>query len=79
MKNNDRNTTMFLRVEKALIRKLVFSKSSTNIIKSFRLFFKSNYTSVLKKVDAPTFMTQAITKVPNINKINFQILKKILE
>ena len=63
-----------IKAKKALVRRLAFPKLPSNLIEALVTLFGLAYTKITEEVVTQAIMTQATTKAPNVNKINFQIL-----
>lgn len=64
-----------MRAKEALVRQSVFPKPATNIVESPATFFGLAHTKINEELLGQVLMTQAATKAPSPDKINFQILQ----
>ena len=66
-----------MKAKEALVRRLVFPKLPTSLVQTPITSFGLAYTKITKAIVAQALMTQAGTKAPGLDKINFQILHMI--
>ncbi len=66
-----------MRAKKALVWRSAFSKPPTNLFEPPVISFGSAHTKINEEVVGQALMTQAATKAPGPDKINFQILQMI--
>ena len=75
--DSDGNTAVSMKAKEALVRKSAFPKPPTNLLELPVTSFGLAHTKITKEVVAQALMTQAATKAPGPDKINFQILQMI--
>ena len=66
-----------MKAKEALVRRSAFPKPPTNLIEPPVTSFGLAHTKITEEVIAQALMTQAATKAPGPDKINFQILQMI--
>ncbi len=64
-----------MKAKEALVRKSLFLKLPTSLVDPLVTFFGLAHIKITKKLVAQVLMTQAATKAPTQDKINFQILQ----
>ena len=77
LKDGDGDMAVSMKAKKALVQKSAFSKLPTNLIEPPVMFFGSAHMKINEKVVGQALLTQAATKAPSLDKINFQILQII--
>lgn len=60
-----------------MVRKSAFRKPLINLVKLFVTFSRLVHVQVTQKLVSQVLITQAVTKAPRSNKINFRILQII--
>lgn len=66
-----------IKAKEALIQRSALLKPLTNLIEPLVTSYGLANTKITEKVIAQTLTTQAVKKIPDRNKINFQILQMI--
>ncbi len=77
LKDSDGNTAVSLKAKEVLVRRSAFLKPPTNLVVPSVTSFGSAYIKIIKEGVAQALVTQAITKAPGLDKINFQIFQMI--
>lgn len=77
LKDSDRNMVVFIKVKKALIKRLIFFKLPLNLIESLIISSELFHMKVVEEIVMQKLITQARTKVSEPEKLNFQILQII--
>ena len=77
LRDSDGNTAVSMKAKEALVRKSSFPKLLTNFIELLVISCGLAPTKIIEKVVAQALVTQAATKAPGLNKINFQVLQMI--
>lgn len=68
---------VFMKIKEALIKKSMFFKLSPNFDESLISLYRLFHIKVTEKIITQVLMTQAATKAPSSDMINFAILQKI--
>lgn len=68
---------IFMKVKEALVRKSAFPRPPPNLLESPAMPLGLAHTKVTEETVAQALLTQAATKAPGPDKINFQILQMI--
>ena len=66
-----------MKTKEALVRRLVFPKLSSSLVEPPVMSTEFAHTKITEDLVAEALMTQATTKVPGSDKINFQVLHMI--
>ena len=77
LKDSDGNTAVSMKAKEALVRKSAFPKPPANFVEPPVISSGVAHTKINEEVIAQALMTQAATKAPGPDKINFQILQMI--
>ena len=77
LKDSDGNTAVSMKAKEALVRRSAFPKPPPNPIEPPISPYGLLHTKISEEVVAQALMTQAATKAPGPDKINFQILQMI--
>ena len=76
-RDSDRNTAVSMKAKEVLVQKSAFPKPPTNLIELPVISLGLAHTKITEEVVAQALVTQAATKAPGPNKINFQVLQMI--
>ncbi len=71
LKDSDGNTAVSIKAKEVLVRKSAFPKLPTNLVEPPITSFGLAHTKITKEVVVQALMTQAGTKAPGPEKINF--------
>lgn len=77
LRDSEGHTDVLIKAKEALIRKSAFPKPPTNLAKLPVTFSGMAHTKIIQEIVSQALMTQATTKAPRPDKINFQILQMI--
>ena len=77
LKDNEKNLAVSMKAKEALIRKSAFPKPLPNFLETSTIPLGLAYTKITKDTMGQTLLTQAATKGPRLDKINFQVLQII--
>ena len=72
------NTAVSMKAKKVLIQKSAFLKLSRNLVEPLVISFRLAHIKITKEVVVQALITQASTKAPGSDNINFQILQIVL-
>ena len=76
-RDSDGNTAVSMKAKEALVRKSAFPKPPINLVELPVISLGLAHTKITEEVVAQALVTQAATKTPGPNKINFQVLQMI--
>ena len=77
LKDSERNTAVSIKAKEALVRRSVFPKPPPSLLDSLVISSGLAHTKVTEQIVAQALTTQAATKAPGLDKINFQILQMV--
>ena len=77
LKDNERNIAVFMKAKEALVRKSAFPKPPPNFFETPTIPLKLAHTKITEEIVGQALLTQAATKAPGPDKINFQVLQMI--
>lgn len=77
LKDSDGNAAVSMKAKEALVRRSAFPKPPTSLVQTPVTSSGSAHTKITEAIVAQALMTQAGTKAPGPDKINFQILQMI--
>ena len=77
LKDSDGNVAVSMKAKEALVRQSVFPKPPTSLVQTPVISSGLAHTKITEAIVAQALVTQARTKAPGPDKINFQILHMI--
>ena len=77
LKDNEGNIAVSMKAKEALVRKSAFPRPPPNFLETPAIPLGLAHTKITEKTVGQALLTQAATKAPGPDKINFQVLQMI--